>query len=425
MSILKNAMLLFTAPQLINTPLAAQANDEVFWWGVGHAAFQVEGSPANSDWKEWTENSKNIKDGSNANKGTNFWNTPEADFALAEKLGAKMFRLSIAWERIEPSPGQYDEAAMAHYEKIILTLRKYKLEPLVTLYHFTTPGWLAQEGGLTSPRFAESFSKYAQFVIRRLSLGPTQVRWWMTFNEPFVPVLAGYIIGIWPPGKKNLFTAIQVANTLIDTQNRTMSLIRQDKTLPQNLKLSVAYHWRDIQAEGFGIFNSTVRRVTNWIVNVWYLNAISASTQLDYLGVNYYGRYVLHFKWQWPFISVDEGEGVKSDLGWVVHPEGLKNTLKETYERYKLPILISENGIADAQDTRRAEFIKNHIAEIKTARKNNIPVIGYLHWSLTDNFEWAEGLMPRFGLVEMDYEKMERKPRPSFKVYQEIIKTGI
>ncbi|MGZ3690470.1 MAG: glycoside hydrolase family 1 protein [Pseudobdellovibrio sp.] len=410
---------------LFFSTLTLSADTQPFWWGVGHAAFQVEGSPADSDWSEWAHNPEHIADGNNADKGTDFWNHPEEDFRLAEELGAKMFRLSIAWERVEPAPNQFNEEALTRYENMLLKLREHHMEPMVTLYHFVIPNWLAKEGGLISPRFVDYFSEYELKVIQRLSNGPAKVRWWMTMNEPLVPVVAGYVIGLFPPGKKNVSEAVEAAKNLVKAQNQTMKLIHEDKNLPSDLQVSLAYHWRDVQAEGFGPLNFVARYFANKLANTWFLDSISPSTSLNYLGINYYGRYVLHLDWKPPFLRVDEGEGPKTDLEWTIYPEGLGHSLEEIYKLYHLPILISENGIADSQDIQRAEFIKSHVAEIKKAREKNIPVIGYLHWSLTDNFEWAEGLKPRFGLVEMDYKNMKRIPRKSFEVYKEIIKNGL
>ena len=336
-----------------------------------------------------------------------------------------MFRMSGSWGRIQPSPDKFDEAPMDRYEKIMLNLPAHKLRPLITLYHFTLPNWLAKEGGLNSPRFPEYFSRYVLKVVQRLSAPPARVRWWMTINEPLVPIAAGYILGIWPPGHKSFFEALSAAKNLVRAQNEAMKSLHSDNQLSKNLMFSVAYHWRDVETDGFGPFSGLAKRVGNWLANTWFLDSISAATDLNYLGINYYGRYVLHWQWAPPFIRLDEGEGPRTDLGWVIAPQNLSRSLEDAYNTYHLPVLISENGIADANDSKRPEFLKSHIEEIRKARQNGANVIGYLHWSLTDNFEWAEGLTPRFGLVEMNYAQKQRKPRASFKVYKEIIHRGL
>jgi beta-glucosidase len=400
-------------------PMIGFASPEPFFWGVGHSAFQVEGSPEKSDWSVATETPGKIADGSNADIATDFWKNPKTDLDLAEKLGAKMFRLSIAWERIELAPGQWDQSALDRYQEIIVEIRKRGMEPLVTLHHFVLPLWLADQGGLLASDFSSQFSKYSQKVVGQLSKEPAKVKWWMTFNEPGVLVAGGYILGEWPPFVQDNQKSRSALMAMAHAHNLVVESVRANSDLSKDLKFSVAYHWRDIQADGFGPFNSLVAKMGDYFFNRYFLNSIAKN--LDYLGLNYYGRSVIHPSSHWPFFEIDEGTGPLSDLNWVVYPEGLGHALKDAYAAYKLPILISENGVADSKDSMRIDFIKNHILQVRKAQASGVDVIGYLHWSLTDNFEWAKGLAPRFGLVEMNYETGERKPRPSYYFYQKVI----
>jgi beta-glucosidase len=391
-----------------------------FWWGVGHSAFQVEGNPEDSDWKRWTEESGRITDGTNANVATQFWNNPEPDFEQAKELGSNMFRMSIAWERIHLGPGQWNEEALNRYEQIIIQMRKRGLEPMITLQHFVLPQWIAKEGGLTSKVFVDQFTEYAIKVVQKLALGPAQVKWWMTFNEPMVLVTGGYILGEWPPGKKNLSEAFTAAQGMIKAHKKAMLALRSRVDFPKDLKFSIAMHYRDVEAKNFGPLNSLVADSLEWALNRWFLDQINAKT-LDYLGINYYGRTVIELQAKIPPIAFTEGEGPKSDIGWVLHPKGLGKVLRDAHRYYKVPILVAENGLADANDTQRVKFIKDHLDEIKKAKKEGVNVFGYLHWSLTDNFEWAKGLAPRFGLISINFDNGVRTPRPSFYVYKQII----
>ena len=413
-----------------------------FWWGAGHAAFQVEGTPGDSDWNRWAHTKGKILNGDNADHATEFWKDPEKDFDLVQKLGAKMFRFSIAWERIEPVQGKWDEAALERYEKMIVSLRKRGIEPLITLHHFVLPGWLAEKGGTTTPEFAEDFARYAVKVVSRLAKAPANVQWWMTFNEPMVLVYAGYLTGEFPPGfKDRQDLAVQSAAGLARAHIKAMQGIRE-LNLP-NAKFSIAAHWRDFQGRSNWPVNYLLGRLADWCFNRQFMSSITTgniffwmpggnavndhlaipkSGTLDYLGVNYYGRKVISFRWSSPFVQVDEGDGPKTDIDWEIYPEGLGRILPDIYKSYHLPILISENGIADAKDLKRADFLKSHIEQIRMVKEQGVPVIGYLHWALTDNFEWAAGFAPRFGLVEMDYATGERKPRPSFAAYREMIR---
>ncbi len=150
-----------------------------------------------------------------------------------------------------------------------------------------------------------------------------------------------------------------------------------------------------------------------------------ARSTLDFLGVNYYGRFKTKITLSPPYVQINEGPGPKSDLGWEIYPEGLYTSLRKLWKKYERPILVSENGLADEKDSLRAKFLTEHIEALQKAQRDKVTVLGYLHWSLTDNFEWAFGLKPRFGLVEVDYSTGARKARPSFEVYKELISRSL
>ncbi len=411
-----------------------------FMWGVGHSSFQVEGSPQDSDWREWTRTPGKIADSSNAELATDFWNRYEEDFALAKELGANTFRLSIAWERVEPRRGEWDQGALDHYKKIIESCRSFGLEPVVTLQHFTLPLWLSKEGGLCSENFALAFADYAEKVAAFLSAEHSLVKWWMTFNEPMVMVNFGYITGAWPPGLKNPDQAMLAAKNLVGAHVEAVYRIR--KLEIDDLKVSIAQHWRHFQAKSLlnpahvaaaaflhQLFNRNFVSACLTGKNFWWMPGskihgemleVGDAGTLDYLGINYYGRLIVKTSLKEPYIAVEEGPGIKNDLGWEICPISLVNVCEQAW-KFKLPILISENGLADREDVLRSRFIRDHIDALGRAIESGVDVLGYLHWSLTDNFEWAEGLEPRFGLVAMDYSKMTRKVRPSFSAYKSII----
>ncbi len=164
------------APLLVLLLAAAPvvAQEPSFWWGVGNSAFQAEGAPADSDWRRWTREPGRIADGSDAERAVRFWDDPNPELDMARGLGAAMFRVSIAWERVEPAPGAWDDAALDRYERLMSSIRARGMEPLVTLHHFALPAWLAEKGGLTAPEFPERFDAYASRVVRRLARGPAR-----------------------------------------------------------------------------------------------------------------------------------------------------------------------------------------------------------------------------------------------------------
>lgn len=426
---------------LLSGSLLATTPNSTFFWGVANSAFQVEGQPQASDWRSFTQQPGAIADGSHADFITNFWTDFEKDFALAQKLGANAFRLSIAWERIEPTPGNYDLKALDHYEKMLLSARRHGLEPIVTLHHFVLPEWLSQKGGLLEENFPQRFENYAAHVVSHLSKGPARVRWWMTFNEPNVLVRGGYMEGDWPPQKKDFNLAVQALAQLSRAHLRAVNQMRKIRS---DLHIGIAQHWRVFQAKNkWNPLDQLAKWISDWCwnrqstrsmysgqLNLWLPGAQRVREEitinekqlgLDYLGLNYYGRSVVSFRLKAPFIHVEEGNLTKSDIGWELYPEGMEQAIQESYKDYALPVLIAENGLADAKDQLRPNFLTSHLASLQNARNQKLPVIGYLHWTLTDNFEWHLGRKPRFGLVEVNDTTGKREPRPSFETYRKWI----
>lgn len=426
------------------TSSAAAQAAEGFMWGVANAAFQVEGDPRPSDWTRWTETPGKIHDKTDASVATDFWNRHEEDFDLAAELGVKVFRMSLAWERIEVRPGVWDEDALDHYEKMIVAMKKRGLEPLITIQHFVIPAWLADKGGLEATDFPRYFTRYATKVVSRLASAPANVKWWMTFNESMGQVAASYLSPLWPPGIFDTKRATAAAANLIRAHIFATLSLRNIKG-GSALKIGLAHNWRPFYpASKLSVADHVIAGQAESIYNKNYLDSVKSGKikigfpgaktvrekvkipkdvkLLDYIGINYYGRFMVQLIFKSPFVKLFEGPGPKTDMGWEMFPQGLYPVLKKAYSRYKLPILISENGLADADDSRRTNFIQKHVEQIEKAQEDGVPVIGYLHWSLTDNFEWAEGLKPRFGLVEIDYETGERKPRPSYRAFSEMLR---
>lgn len=419
-----------------------------FYWGVANAAFQVEGSPADSNWRAWTQTPGRIADGTNAERATDFWNRYSEDFDLASQLGSNAFRMSIAWERIRPQDGREDREALRHYGEIILAMRARGLEPFVTLQHFALPLWLAQEGGYLSPRFKDAFADYAESVVQFLSAPPYNVRFWMTFNEPTIVAFMSYVEGRWPPGRKGDFNgALNACAQMVRGHLAALTRIRKNVPNGADLQFGFAHHM--IDAQPAASWNPVDRLLTERfddVANEQFVTALRTGKirfglgvgpkveddvplppgkPLDFYGVNYYGRALIGLSLTPPFFHRYTGnKGAHSDLDWEIYPEGLGHVLAKA-ARHGLPILISENGVADAADRYRPDFLRDHLAEVRKARAAGIPVFGYLHWSLTDNFEWADGLKPRFGLVEIDYATGARRPRASFNLYRELIQKGI
>ena len=422
--------------------LVHSAHAGTFLWGVANASFQVEGSPADSDWRRWTHTLGRIGDGTDAERATDFLHRYDEDFAWAQILGLNSFRISLAWERIEPREGIFDPGAIEIYRRMIRAMRARGLEPVVTLQHFTLPGWLADQGGLLSPRLPRLFAEYARYAVSELSDSPAGVKIWLTTNEPMVMILGGYAGGGFPPGHNNILEAERAAGNLAVAHLEAVRAIRAlGRT---DLQVSLAHHWLAVAP----------RNPRNWgdrfyshqadeVFNHQFIDAVmtgvirfgvapfiriqkrvplpAGKPGLDFLDLNYYRRALIRSQLLPPFFTYVAGPGPQNDLGWETYPQGLADALTTAYGRWHLPILITENGIADATDAQRPQYLASHLEALLQAKVAGVPVLGYVHWSLTDNFEWAQGEKARFGLMEIDYSTGERKPRASFLEYGRLI----
>ena len=342
-----------------------------------------------SDWWAWEQHTAGVE---RSGRASDHWHRYKEDFAIARKLGHNAHRLSLEWSRIEPRKGKWNKPALAHYREVLQELRCQGLASFVTLHHFTNPQWFAQAGGWASARSPELFKRYASTVVNHLG---DLVDFWVTINEPMVYATQSYWHRRWPPQKHNMLAMWRVIRHLARAHRGAYRIIhrRFDEASVGIAKHAIAY--------------SPGRGSAEWWFN-HYFYTLTRGTH-DYLGINYY------FSSNW-----EKWNGPTSDLGWPINPEGLTAVLLHM-KRYGLPIYITENGLADAEDTQRADFICSHLRAVEKAQAQGVQVRGYLHWSLLDNFEWADGFNPRFGLVAVDYDTMKRTVRPSAYVYKAII----
>lgn len=357
-----------------------------FFWGTATSAYQVEGGIKN----DWSEAGKKY----DAGQACDHYNRFEQDFDLAKKMNNNAHRFSIEWAHIEPEQGKFNQKEIEHYKKVIKALKDRGLEPFVTLYHWTLPVWFAKKGGWLNKKSPEYFAKYVEFVVRNLS----DVKFWITINEPDIYTPHSFLTGKFPPFKKNWFKTQKVLTQLISAHKKSYQIIHK---ISSNNQAGIAKN---------SIFFSGILSFINYRRNLWFLDKIK--DYQDFIGVNYYIRQSLLGILKFRHMEV-------SDLGWEIYPKGIYHILKDL-KRYKKPIYITENGLADAKDKKRAKFITNHLFWIHKAIKQGIDVKGYFYWSLLDNFEWDKGFKPRFGLIEIDYKTLKRKPRPSSKVYAKI-----
>lgn len=381
-----------------------------FLFGASTSAHQVEGGNRNNDWWEWEQKRPfHLR----SMRASDSWNRYAEDFALAQKIGHNAHRLSIEWSRIEPQEGKFNYATIQHYRTMLEDLHARGIRTFVTLHHFTSPLWLTRKGGWESSRTPEMFRRYTKYVAQHLG---DLVDFWITINEPVVYASQSYAKGIWPPQKKSVWSMLRVMRTMARAHRLAYRALHQ---VHPHARVGFAKHLiAYIPEQSMRVGDRIVSFVNDWFFNHLFFFLISYTQ--DFIGVNYYFTSKLRVRLFPPSIVSVPLAGPISDLGWSLSPSGLTHVLLHM-KKYKKPIYITENGLADASDTRRADFIRSHIRAIEEAQKEGCDVRGYLHWSLIDNFEWAEGFTPRFGLIAVDYETMERTIRPSAYVYKAII----
>ncbi|MBE3555569.1 MAG: glycoside hydrolase family 1 protein [Firmicutes bacterium] len=376
-----------------------------FLWGAGTSAHQVEGNNINNDWWAWEQEGRVSQ---RSGLACDHYHRYADDLRLAASLGLNAYRFSVEWSRIEPRPGVYAQAELDHYRNVVATCRSNGLEPLVTLHHFTLPQWLARQGGWLADGVADRFAAYVAQVVAAL-----EVTYWATINEPEVLLVRGYLEGSWPPGDRSLIHAFAAFRAMVEAHQKAVQAIRQIR--PQ-ARLGVIQNWihfEPLRSRHLG--DRLICAVHRAAFDHAFLNQTAASC--DWIGINYYSRNwsrcsVVHPRQCFMPLPARDGERTTM-MGWSVYPPGIRAALHEVAMRYGKPLYVTENGIATTDDRWRIAYIEAHLAQLAQAIHEGVDIRGYFHWSLLDNFEWAEGFRPRFGLVAVDYATQRRTPRPS------------
>ena len=420
-----------------------------FMLGTATASHQIEGGNTN-DWSAWEQGRfpdgrPHIHDGSVSGDAAGSWERFEVDLGLMRELGSNAYRFSLEWSRLQPARGQWDEAALARYREQARALREAGITPLVTLYHFTLPQWVADAGGWENPSTLDDFEAYAARVAGALG---GEVDWWCTVNEPNVLAVFGYLDGVWPPGKKDTKAMATALSHLIEAHARAAGQLRAQDTTDADgdghpTRVGLAHHVRvfqpatgstaDITAAGLtdAFFNESVPlALRTGRIRLSVPAQVSIDREVpglkgsfDYLGLNYYTRDFVRQDFTEASLSnqyVPDGRPV-NDLGWDLYPEGLFLFLRR-FRDMGAPLLVTENGMADTSGTRRPDYLRSHVYAVEQAVKEGVDVRGYFHWSLMDNFEWAEGFTPRFGLFRVDFALPDkpRAPTPAVETFQDV-----
>jgi beta-glucosidase len=402
-----------------------------FLWGAATSAHQIEGDTHNQ-WTVWefentislaTRASYNLedldswpriktaaKDPNNyvSAKGADHYSLYEQDFDLLKKMHMNAFRFSIEWSRVEPKEGAWDVEAIEHYKQYVKSLRRRNIEPMVTLFHFTLPVWFAELGGFEKRRNVKYFTRFAEKIIRELGI---DVRYIITLNEPDLYAAESYLGGHWPPNVMSKRSYWHVVNNLAYAHNQAAKAIH---AINRRYKVSVAKNSSYVYAGDNAWLSRISAGILQYLKDDYFLKKVVK--QCDWLGVNYY------FSDRVYGYRVHNPDQHLNDLGWDLSPANIQFALERLHEKYNLPIIITENGLADSEDEQRQWWITQTLLAMQKAIANGVKLDGYLHWSLLVNFEWDKGFWPRFGLAAVDYKTKQRTLRPSAIWFGKIIK---
>lgn len=380
---------------------------EGFRWGTATAAHQIEGGNWNNDWWAW-EHAEGSPVAEPSGDACDSWERWPDDVALCAGMGVDNYRFSIEWSRIEPEPGAWSSSAIAHYRRQCEALLERGIDPVVTFHHFTTPRWAAELGGWAEPTTADRFASFCERAAGELA---DVLRVACTINEPNIVSMIGYGFGLFPPGQTDMAMVERVNEVFVDAHRQAVQAIRAAAPgVPVGLTLSMT----DYQAVDGG---EATRDATRALMEDPFLEAAVGD---DFIGVQTYSRSRCGPHGQ---LGPERGVEVLA-LGYEYWPESLGATIRRAWDVTKgvVPIRVTENGIGTADDTQRIRYLHTALEGVLDCLADGIEVTGYTCWSLLDNFEWAFGYGPHFGLVEVGRTApFARRPKPSAEWYGRVI----
>jgi beta-glucosidase len=409
-------------PKARHPSVAESAPDKKFWWGTSTSPFQNEDVDAAPGSPAWFETDWDIfaKEGHAPPRGNAVysWSSFDKDVAAIREIGVNHFRFGIEWGRVEPRPGEFNEAAIAQYVEMARKVRAAGIEPVVTLWHFTFPAWMYDTKNLTKSNFLhpDVETHWREFVTRMVRELKPYVRVYVPQNEPNGALQLGYIGAHWPPGLLlrpwSYKHAMDVSARMFIEASQIVKRERPDALVMGIYSLP---YWKRawLGDPTFMTYNTMQRQ------NYDQLDKVVDS--MDLIGVNYYYSQDATIP---RFLQHGQGElgSNYTQMGWEITPEGLYNTLKLTWQRYKKPMVISENGLGTQSEQKRIAYVRSHLAQMRRAMADGVEVQGYFPWTLVDNYEWTEGYGANFGLFAFDPKTKKRIIQPSAKWFANYIK---
>jgi beta-glucosidase len=416
---------------------------EHFLWGTATAAHQVEGNNSHNDWWAFEQRPGAIWHGDRSGLACDWWRNAERDFDMMAEMGHNTHRLSVEWSRIEPEEGVSDASAIARYREMLAGLRRRGIEPMVTLFHFSSPLWLARQGGWRNPAVVDHFRRFVRHTVEHLG---DLVRLWCTINEPNVYAALGYLLGEYAPGEKSLVLYFRVLRHLLQAHAAAYRVIHAldgnaQVGLVKNVQIFDPLRPDDkVAGRIAGLVDSLFNRITleaamdgrlRLPLGLGLTPYGPLVDSLDFWGLNLYSRQRVNLRGRGkgldnllqPTPGAQVSDSGRNGTYGEVYPAGMYRALKRLAGLGK-PIYVTENGLPDADDDQRPRFLLNYLAQLQRAIAEGVDVRGYYHWTFTDNFEWAEGWALRFGLVALDEKSQMRTPRPSARLFTEIIRAN-
>ena len=397
-------------------------SEAAFLWGAATAGHQVEGSNTNADiWLlEQVPGTTFAAPSGDACDSLNRW---AEDVALVAGLGLNAYRFSVEWSRIEPAEGQFSVAWLDHYARIAAGCRARGIAPVLTLSHFTSPWWFAAAGGWGNEAAPAWFARFAGRVAQRMGRLVGHV---VTFNEPNLPLMGRWIpTPIADPARRSLDAMMAAAARACGSDRFVVWVYSRGDDLPRLLAGHRAARtaWKAAAPTALVGMSLAIPETGGdpQAVAAYRRHAeepfLAVAREDDFVGVQNYGRLVLDARGVVPPSPAVE----RTQSGDEYHPQSLGPAVAHIAAATGRPVLVTENGIAAADDTQRARFIPAAIASLDAVRRQGVPVLGYCHWSLLDNFEWRRGYTQQFGLHAVDRRTFRRTAKPSARVYAQIV----
>jgi beta-glucosidase len=368
-----------------------------FVWGTATAAHQTEGGNWNNDWWEFEH-----REGSGCREVSgdavdHFWRYAD-DIRMLRDLGFGAYRFSIEWSRIEPEAGEYSRAALDHYRRMLACCLEHDVVPVVTFHHFTTPRWLAAQGTWTNPAVVDHFARFCERSVGALG---DLIGMGCTINEPNIVSLMGYLSAVFPPGTRDFAAYAKVNEHMIAAHHKAYDAIKAGPgDFPVGICVAMGDWWAPDDAQE-RLARSRAGHEGQFC---------EAARGNDFIGVQAYTRTRLDERG----MPTGPEPGVELlDMGYEYWPQSLEVAIRYAAETAAVPVYVTENGIGTTDDAQRIRFTTEALEGLGRCLADGLDVRGYFHWSLMDNFEWALGYMPRFGLVAVDRETQRRIPKPS------------